>query len=154
SSMTALNRSATSPARPARRCRRALKSPSRTRISAPASSASRAAASVGSGAGSTAGAIVSAAVMASSQSVVGAPSAKVTGRFLIVIPTDVGRERPRLDCYHVRWRLRYVTTQVVRRIRLPADHSSPGAARAAVRAVAAEAGLAELLDEALLLTTE
>jgi sigma-B regulation protein RsbU (phosphoserine phosphatase) len=47
-----------------------------------------------------------------------------------------------------------VTAEVVRRIRLPADHSSPGAARAAVRAVAAELGMTELLDEALLLTTE
>ncbi|NJC68720.1 SpoIIE family protein phosphatase [Planosporangium thailandense] len=39
-------------------------------------------------------------------------------------------------------------------MRLPADHSSPGAARAAVRSVLAEAGLTDVLDEALLLTTE
>jgi serine phosphatase RsbU (regulator of sigma subunit)/anti-sigma regulatory factor (Ser/Thr protein kinase) len=47
-----------------------------------------------------------------------------------------------------------VTAQVVRRIQLPADHSSPGAARAAVRSVLVEADLMEVLDEALLLTTE
>ncbi len=47
-----------------------------------------------------------------------------------------------------------MTAQVVRRIGLPADHSSPGAARSAVRAVAVEAGLTDVLDEALLLTTE
>jgi anti-sigma regulatory factor (Ser/Thr protein kinase) len=41
-----------------------------------------------------------------------------------------------------------------RRLRLPADHQSPAQARAAVREVLAEAGLVELLDEALLLTTE
>ncbi len=41
-----------------------------------------------------------------------------------------------------------------RRLRLPADHRSPAAARAAVRAVLAEAGLNDLLDEAVLLTTE
>ncbi|HEX2143739.1 MAG TPA: SpoIIE family protein phosphatase [Glycomyces sp.] len=41
-----------------------------------------------------------------------------------------------------------------RRLRLPADDRSPAAARAAVRAVLAEAGLSELLDETLLLTTE
>jgi serine phosphatase RsbU (regulator of sigma subunit)/anti-sigma regulatory factor (Ser/Thr protein kinase) len=43
---------------------------------------------------------------------------------------------------------------VVRRIRLPADRRTPAAARAVVRAVLAEAGLSDLLDEALLLTTE
>ncbi len=47
-----------------------------------------------------------------------------------------------------------MTTQVVRRLRLPADQSSPGVARAAVRVAATEAGLTEVLDEALLLTTE
>jgi anti-sigma regulatory factor (Ser/Thr protein kinase) len=47
-----------------------------------------------------------------------------------------------------------VTAQVVRRLRFPADHSSPGAARAAVRDVIADIGLTEVLDEALLLTTE
>ncbi len=41
-----------------------------------------------------------------------------------------------------------------RRIRLPADHRSPAAARAVVREVLAAAGLSDLLDEALLLTTE
>ncbi|MDA1362235.1 SpoIIE family protein phosphatase [Glycomyces luteolus] len=41
-----------------------------------------------------------------------------------------------------------------RRLRLPADDRSPAAARAAVRAVLTEAGLTELLDETLLLTTE
>ncbi|MEV6523254.1 SpoIIE family protein phosphatase [Longispora sp. NPDC051575] len=45
-------------------------------------------------------------------------------------------------------------THARRRLRLPADHQSPAHARAAVREVLAEAGLAELLDEALLLTTE
>ncbi len=41
-----------------------------------------------------------------------------------------------------------------RRLRLPADHRSPAAARAAVREVLTETGLGGLLDEALLLTTE
>jgi sigma-B regulation protein RsbU (phosphoserine phosphatase) len=44
--------------------------------------------------------------------------------------------------------------RAARRLRLPADDRSPAAARAAVRAVLAEAGLTELLDETLLLTTE
>jgi phosphoserine phosphatase RsbU/P len=44
--------------------------------------------------------------------------------------------------------------RAARRLRLPADDRSPAAARAAVRAVLAEAGLSELLDETLLLTTE
>lgn len=39
-------------------------------------------------------------------------------------------------------------------MQLPADHSSPGAARAAVRSVLTEVGLTAVLDEALLLTTE
>jgi serine phosphatase RsbU (regulator of sigma subunit)/anti-sigma regulatory factor (Ser/Thr protein kinase) len=47
-----------------------------------------------------------------------------------------------------------VNAQVVRRIRLPAEHSSPGAARAAVRSALDEVGLTDVLDEALLLTTE
>ncbi|MFJ8579061.1 SpoIIE family protein phosphatase [Micromonospora sp. NPDC093277] len=42
----------------------------------------------------------------------------------------------------------------VRRVRLPADRRTPAAARALVRSVLAEANLDELLDEALLLTTE
>ncbi|HEX2772670.1 MAG TPA: SpoIIE family protein phosphatase [Micromonosporaceae bacterium] len=42
----------------------------------------------------------------------------------------------------------------VRRVRLPADRRTPTAARAVVRAVLAEAHLDELLNEALLLTTE
>ncbi|MGC5017257.1 SpoIIE family protein phosphatase [Micromonospora sp. DT47] len=42
----------------------------------------------------------------------------------------------------------------VRRVRLPADRRTPAAARALVRSVLAEADLDELLDEALLLTTE
>ncbi|HEX5542775.1 MAG TPA: SpoIIE family protein phosphatase [Micromonospora sp.] len=42
----------------------------------------------------------------------------------------------------------------VRRARLPADRRTPSAARAIVRAVLAEADLEELLNEALLLTTE
>jgi sigma-B regulation protein RsbU (phosphoserine phosphatase) len=46
------------------------------------------------------------------------------------------------------------TDKVVRRVRLPADRRTPAAARAVVRALLDEAGLAELLDEALLLTTE
>ncbi|MGH3734590.1 MAG: SpoIIE family protein phosphatase [Micromonosporaceae bacterium] len=41
-----------------------------------------------------------------------------------------------------------------RTLRLPADHRSPAAARAAVREVLSETGLSDLLDEALLLTTE
>ncbi|MBA3489238.1 MAG: SpoIIE family protein phosphatase, partial [Longispora sp.] len=45
-------------------------------------------------------------------------------------------------------------THVRRRFRLPPNYESPAHARAAVREVLAEAGLAELLDEALLLTTE
>ncbi|MGR6316659.1 SpoIIE family protein phosphatase [Micromonospora soli] len=42
----------------------------------------------------------------------------------------------------------------VRRVRLPADRRTPAAARALVRSVLAEANLDELLNEALLLTTE
>lgn len=42
----------------------------------------------------------------------------------------------------------------VRRVRLPADRRTPAAARALVRSVLAEAQLDELLNEALLLTTE
>ncbi|WP_310376687.1 SpoIIE family protein phosphatase [Catenuloplanes atrovinosus] len=42
----------------------------------------------------------------------------------------------------------------VRRVRLPADRRTPAAARAVVRAVLSEGGLDELLNEALLLTTE
>ncbi|MFC0029450.1 SpoIIE family protein phosphatase [Micromonospora chaiyaphumensis] len=42
----------------------------------------------------------------------------------------------------------------VRRVRLPADRRTPAAARALVRSVLAEADLHELLNEALLLTTE
>ncbi|MEV4490921.1 SpoIIE family protein phosphatase [Micromonospora coxensis] len=42
----------------------------------------------------------------------------------------------------------------VRRIRLPADRRTPAAARALVRSVLTEADLDELLNEALLLTTE
>ncbi|MGA8114026.1 MAG: SpoIIE family protein phosphatase [Actinocatenispora sp.] len=45
-------------------------------------------------------------------------------------------------------------TAVHRRLRLPADYRSPAAARAAVRDILIEAGQADLLDEALLLTTE
>ena len=42
----------------------------------------------------------------------------------------------------------------IRRVRLPADRRTPAAARAVVRSVLAEAELGELLNEALLLTTE
>ncbi|MDG4827898.1 SpoIIE family protein phosphatase [Solwaraspora sp. WMMD1047] len=42
----------------------------------------------------------------------------------------------------------------IRRVRLPADRRTPAAARALVRSVLAEAHLDELLNEALLLTTE
>ncbi|MGI5211450.1 SpoIIE family protein phosphatase [Plantactinospora sp. CA-290183] len=42
----------------------------------------------------------------------------------------------------------------LRRVRLPADRRTPAAARALVRSVLAEAGMDELLNEALLLTTE
>ncbi|MGC1209886.1 MAG: SpoIIE family protein phosphatase [Micromonospora sp.] len=42
----------------------------------------------------------------------------------------------------------------VRRVRLPADRRTPAAARALVRSVLAEADLEDLLNEALLLTTE
>lgn len=44
--------------------------------------------------------------------------------------------------------------RVVRRVRLPADRRTPAAARAVVRSVLDDAELAELLDAALLLTTE
>ncbi|PZF83483.1 SpoIIE family protein phosphatase [Micromonospora deserti] len=44
--------------------------------------------------------------------------------------------------------------QHVRRVRLPADRRTPAAARAVVRSVLAEAHLEELVNEALLLTTE
>jgi sigma-B regulation protein RsbU (phosphoserine phosphatase) len=47
-----------------------------------------------------------------------------------------------------------VPITVVRRTRLPADRQTPGAARDLVRAVVIEADLPDLLDEALLLTTE
>jgi serine phosphatase RsbU (regulator of sigma subunit)/anti-sigma regulatory factor (Ser/Thr protein kinase) len=47
-----------------------------------------------------------------------------------------------------------VSAEVVRRLRLPADRRTPAAARAVVRSVLAEADLSDLLDEALLLTTE
>ncbi|GIL31562.1 SpoIIE family protein phosphatase [Actinocatenispora comari] len=47
-----------------------------------------------------------------------------------------------------------MTTAVHRRLRLPADYRSPAAARAAVREVLVESGQSDLLDEALLLTTE
>ncbi|HTJ37233.1 MAG TPA: SpoIIE family protein phosphatase [Dactylosporangium sp.] len=47
-----------------------------------------------------------------------------------------------------------MTTQTVRRIRLPADHSSPGLAREAIRTIAHERDLGPILDEALLLVTE
>ncbi|MEV4215565.1 ATP-binding protein, partial [Micromonospora sp. NPDC049662] len=42
----------------------------------------------------------------------------------------------------------------VRRVRLPADRRTPAAARAVVRSVLAEAHLDDLVNEALLLTTE
>ncbi|MFG2038888.1 SpoIIE family protein phosphatase [Dactylosporangium sp. NPDC048998] len=47
-----------------------------------------------------------------------------------------------------------MTTQTVRRIRLPADHSSPGLAREAIRTIMHERDLGAVLDEALLLVTE
>ncbi|WP_406567985.1 SpoIIE family protein phosphatase [Dactylosporangium fulvum] len=50
--------------------------------------------------------------------------------------------------------MRGVTTQTVRRLRLPADHSSPGLARAAIRTIVHERDLGAVLDEALLLVTE
>src|SRR5205085_2727462 len=43
---------------------------------------------------------------------------------------------------------------VVRRVRLPADRRTPGAAREIVRATLTEVELTELMNEALLLTTE
>lgn len=43
---------------------------------------------------------------------------------------------------------------LVRRVRLPADRRTPAAARSVVREILADAELSELLDEALLLTTE
>ncbi|MDW5329082.1 SpoIIE family protein phosphatase [Plantactinospora sp. KLBMP9567] len=46
------------------------------------------------------------------------------------------------------------TGDQLRRVRLPADRRTPAAARALVRSVLAEVGLEELLNEALLLTTE
>ncbi|MEN3610857.1 SpoIIE family protein phosphatase [Plantactinospora sp. ZYX-F-223] len=46
------------------------------------------------------------------------------------------------------------TGDQLRRVRLPADRRTPAAARALVRSVLAETGLEELLNEALLLTTE
>ena len=46
------------------------------------------------------------------------------------------------------------TRALVRRVRLPNDRRTPAAARALVRAVLEEAGLDDLLNEALLLTTE
>jgi phosphoserine phosphatase RsbU/P len=47
-----------------------------------------------------------------------------------------------------------VSPTVVRRTRLPADRRTPGAAREIVRGALAEVELTELMDEALLLTTE
>lgn len=46
------------------------------------------------------------------------------------------------------------SSPLARRVRLPADRRTPAAARAVVRAILAEAQLNDLLDEALLLTTE
>jgi serine phosphatase RsbU (regulator of sigma subunit)/anti-sigma regulatory factor (Ser/Thr protein kinase) len=61
----------------------------------------------------------------------------------------------------VRWRwparpsrLAVVSGPLVRRLRLPAAGSSPALARQAVGGLVAEAGLADVLDEALLLTSE
>jgi sigma-B regulation protein RsbU (phosphoserine phosphatase) len=56
------------------------------------------------------------------------------------VPAEVAQQAP-LDA-------------VARRVRLPADRRTPAAARAVVRSVLVEARLTELLDEALLLTTE
>lgn len=42
----------------------------------------------------------------------------------------------------------------VRRVRLPADRRTPAAARGVVRSILEETGLSDLLDAALLLTTE
>jgi phosphoserine phosphatase RsbU/P len=47
-----------------------------------------------------------------------------------------------------------VSATVVRRVRLPADRGTPGAAREVVRAALAEVGLTDVINEALLLTTE
>lgn len=47
-----------------------------------------------------------------------------------------------------------MSRSVTRTVRLPADSRSPAAARAVVRSVMTEADLTDLLDEALLLTTE
>ena len=47
-----------------------------------------------------------------------------------------------------------MSATVVRRVRLPADRRTPGAAREIVRAALAEAELTEVMNEALLLTTE
>lgn len=44
--------------------------------------------------------------------------------------------------------------KIVRKVRLPADRRTPAAARALVRSVLEQAGLTELLDPSLLLTTE
>ncbi|MFS8478902.1 MAG: SpoIIE family protein phosphatase [Micromonosporaceae bacterium] len=45
-------------------------------------------------------------------------------------------------------------SELIRRVRLPADRRTPAAARAIVRSVLTEARLTDLLDETLLLTTE
>lgn len=47
-----------------------------------------------------------------------------------------------------------MTAQLVRRTRLPAEPASPATARSVVNAAVTEAGLTDVLDEALLLTTE
>src|SRR5690606_13626212 len=47
-----------------------------------------------------------------------------------------------------------VPSELIRRVRLPADRRTPAAARAIVRSVLTEARLTDLLDETLLLTTE
>ncbi len=54
----------------------------------------------------------------------------------------------------LRWTLLLVSATVVRRVRLPADRRTPAAAREVVRAALTEAALTDVLDEALLLTTE
>ena len=44
--------------------------------------------------------------------------------------------------------------KIIRKVHLPADRRSPATARAVVRSVLEQAGLSDLLDPSLLLTTE
>src|SRR5436190_11691438 len=138
--MTSLKLSTTSPATPVRRDSRTLKSPCRTRRNASASSARRAASALIGGACST---------------VVMSLLTVVRGGARSIITRAGGTARAsRLASWHPSVDTAIVSATVVRRVRLPTDRGTPGAAREIVRAALTEVGLTEVMNEALLLTTE